>query len=299
MERVAGEGDLMVATCRVKRKGIRTPAEKTFSVADAKKIENIVDGLIQEVKAENLRLKIQNTTNKVELDILKVQLKKADSEGKEARGKLDAFEGEIIKLQKNEEVLTAKYQGQLDKLQKENEENAAKANEWDDDHGFWQQFNIFKDIFGLIKKLFVISVIGGVLFIAFKIIEIFCPALSILSGIGSMVIGVFKKILPAAFKGAGLVSSTVLDALKHVVASNRDFMKTLSDKDIEDELIANYPDSYSFSKKEVKDLLLALTDKTLAELEKELNSKTDEVTKGVITSVKQEIKGEKPLTSLI
>lgn len=37
MERVDGEGDLMVATCRVKRKGIRTPAEKTFSVADAKK----------------------------------------------------------------------------------------------------------------------------------------------------------------------------------------------------------------------------------------------------------------------
>ena len=37
VERVDGEGDHMVAMCRVKRKGIKTPAEKTFSVADARK----------------------------------------------------------------------------------------------------------------------------------------------------------------------------------------------------------------------------------------------------------------------
>jgi len=35
-ERVDGEGDLMVATCRVKRKGVKTYAEKQFSIADAK-----------------------------------------------------------------------------------------------------------------------------------------------------------------------------------------------------------------------------------------------------------------------
>ena len=35
-ERVDGEGELMVATCTVKRRGIRTPITKTFSVADAK-----------------------------------------------------------------------------------------------------------------------------------------------------------------------------------------------------------------------------------------------------------------------
>lgn len=35
-ERIDGEGDLMVATCRVKRKGVKTYAEKQFSVADAK-----------------------------------------------------------------------------------------------------------------------------------------------------------------------------------------------------------------------------------------------------------------------
>lgn len=37
MERIDGEAELMVATCRVKRRGIRTPAEKQFSVADAKR----------------------------------------------------------------------------------------------------------------------------------------------------------------------------------------------------------------------------------------------------------------------
>lgn len=38
VERIDGEGtEQMVATCRVKRKGIRTPAEKTFSVGDARK----------------------------------------------------------------------------------------------------------------------------------------------------------------------------------------------------------------------------------------------------------------------
>lgn len=36
-ERIDGEGDLMVATCRVKRKGIRSPAQRSFSVEDAKK----------------------------------------------------------------------------------------------------------------------------------------------------------------------------------------------------------------------------------------------------------------------
>lgn len=36
-ERVDGNGELMVATCRVKRKGIKSYTEKTFSVADARK----------------------------------------------------------------------------------------------------------------------------------------------------------------------------------------------------------------------------------------------------------------------
>jgi hypothetical protein len=36
-ETIQGDGDNMVATCRVKRKGVKSPAERTFSVADAKR----------------------------------------------------------------------------------------------------------------------------------------------------------------------------------------------------------------------------------------------------------------------
>ena len=270
-------------------------------MADAKKIEDIVDGLIQEIKAENLRLKIQNTTNKVELDILKVQLKKADSEGKEARGKLDAFEGEIIKLQKNEEVLTTKYQGQLDKLQKENELNAAKANEWNEENSFINSINPLHDLAKFFKKLFTLSVVCGILFIGFKVLETFFPAFQLLSGVFSMIINVIKKIVPKAFETAGMVSSKVYDTLAQVIQSNQSFMKTLKDMPIEDELVEKYPDSYSFTKKEVKELLLSLTEKTLGELQRELDKNTTEHTRGIISYVKADtgIKAEKPVVSLI
>ena len=271
------------------------------SLADAKKIEDIVDGLVQEVKAENIKLKIQNTTNKLELDILKTELKKADSEGKAARQKLNAFEEQITKLQNNEDLLKKKYEGELDKLNKENLDNAEKAKNWDAEHGFWQQFNIFSDIVSLIKKLFVMSVIGGVLFITFKTLEVFFPAFSLVSGVFSVIIGVIKKIAPASLKMAGCVSTKVYDTLSQVVESNQSFMSTLKNMPIEDELIEKYPEDYKFDKKEVKELLLALTDKTLAELQKELDKNLNEETRGVVSYVKAAsgIKAEKPVTSLI
>lgn len=268
-------------------------------VDEARKIEDIVDGLIKEVRAENLKLKIQNTTNKVEIDALRGQLKLVESEGNAARQKMTTFQNEIIRLQNNEELLRKKYEVELGKLEKQNLDNAAKAAAWDDDHTLLSSLNPFKDIASLFKKLFTLSVIGGILFVGFKVLEVFFPALSILSGIGSMCIGIVKKILPGAIKGAGLVSGQALEALKHVVQSNYSFMKTLKDKPIEDDLIEKYPDNYNFTKKEVKELLLALTDKTLEELEKELSKNTDETSRGFITTVKQEIKGEKPVTSLI
>lgn len=271
------------------------------SLADAKKIEDIVDGLVQEVKAENIKLKIQNTTNKLELDILKTELKKADSEGKAARQKLNTFEEQITKLQNNEELLKKKYEGELDKLNKENLDNAEKAKNWDAEHGVLASLNPFTDLFSFIKKLFTLSIVCGVLFIAFRVLEIFIPSLSILSSIGSMIIGVVKKILPGAIQGAGLVGKSVLNTLSQVVQSNQSFMSTLKNMPIEDELIEKYPEDYKFNKKEVKELLLALTDKTLAELQKELDKNLNEETRGVVSYVKAAsgIKAEKPVTSLI
>lgn len=271
------------------------------AVKDAKLVEEISDGLISGYKAENLKLQLQNSTNKVEIDILKTELKKAESEAKSANSKLDSFQGEVIKLQLNEEKLKAKYQGELDKLNKENLDNAEKAKNWDAEHGFWQQFNIFSDIVSLIKKLFVMSIIGGVLFIAFKTLEVFFPAFSLVSGVFSVIIGVIKKIAPAALKMAGCVSTKVYDTLSQVVESNQSFMSTLKNMPIEDELIEKYPEDYKFDKKEVKELLLSLTDKTLAELQKELDKNLNEETRGVVSYVKAAsgIKAEKPVTSLI
>ena len=238
------------------------------AIKDAKLVEEISDGLISGYKAENLKLQLQNSTNKLEIDILKIELKKAESEAKSANSKLDSFQGEVIKLQLNEDLLKKKYEGELSKLNKENLDNAEKAKAWDADNGFWQQFNIFSDIVSLIKKLFVMSVIGGVLFIVFKTLEVFFPAFSLVSGVFSVIIGVIKKIAPTALKMAGCVSSKVYDTLSQVIHSNQSFMKTLKEMPIEEDLIKGYPDDYIFEKKEVKELLLALTDKTLAELQK-------------------------------
>lgn len=269
------------------------------SISDAKIVEEISDGLVSGYKAENIKLRLESSTNKIEIDILKSQLKMAESEAKVANNKLDKFTQDVVRLQNNEELLKKKYEAELGKLEKENENNAAKAAAWDEDNSFLNSINPLHDLAKFFKKLFTLSIIGGILFIAFRVIEIFCPALGILSGGFSIVLNMFKKILPAAFKGAGLVSSQALEALKHVVQSNYSFMKTLKDKPIEDDLIEKYPDNYNFTKKEVKELLLALTDKTLEELEKELSKNTDETSRGFITTVKQEIKGEKSITSLI
>lgn len=269
------------------------------SVSDAKIVEEISDGLISGYRAENLKLRLESSTNKVEIDILKSQLKTAESEAKSANTKLDKFTQEVVRLQNNEELLKKKYEVELGKLEKQNQDNAAKAAAWDEDNSFLNSINPLHDLAKFFKKLFTLTVIAGILFIGFKVLEVFFPALSILSGIGSMCIGIVKKILPGAIKGAGLVSGQALEALKHVVQSNYSFMKTLRDKPIEDDLIEKYPDNYNFTKKEVKELLLALTDKTLEELEKELSKNTDETSRGFITTVKQEIKGEKPITSLI
>lgn len=274
---------------------------ENVSVNEARKIEDIVDGLVKEVRAENLKLKIQNTTNKVEIDILRGQLKLVESEGNAARQKMTAFQNEIIRLQNNEELLKKKYEAELGKLEKENLDNAAKAAAWDDDHTLISSLNPFKDIVSLFKKLFTLSVIGGILFIGFKVLEVFFPAVSLLSSVFGMIINIIKKILPKSFEFAGLVSSKVYDTLAQVVQANQNFLRDLEKLPLEDELIERYPENYNFTKKEVKELLLLLTDKTVSELRKNLDSTTNEETRGIISYVKADkgIKEEKPVRSLI
>lgn len=271
------------------------------SINDAKIVEEISDGLISGYKAENIKLRLESSTNKVEIDILKTQLKAAESEAKAANLKLDKFTQDVVRLQNNEELLKKKYQNELDKLNEENLANAAKAAAWDEDNSFLNSINPLHDLAKFFKKLFTLTVIAGILFIGFKVLEVFFPALSILSGIGGMCIGVVKKILPGAIKSAGLVGKGVYDALAHVVKSNQEFLSKLEQLPLEDELIEKYPDNYNFTKKEVKELLLSLTDKTVEELKKELQKNTDEQSRGIISYVKADkgIKEEKPVMSLI
>lgn len=271
------------------------------SVEDARRIEDIADGLIKEARNENLKLRIEASTNKVEIDYLRSQIKATESEAKSARQKMEEFQEMVGRLQLNEDKLKSKYEGELSKLNKENLENAEKAKIFDNERGFLASLNPFTDLVNFVKKLFTLSIVCGLLFLAFKILEVFFPALNLLSMFGSMVIGVVKKILPGAIQGAGLVGKSVLNTLSQVVQSNQSFMKTLKEMPIEDDLIKSYPDDYIFEKKEVKELLLALTDKTLAELQKELDKNLNEETRGVVTYVKAAsgIKDERPVTSLI
>lgn len=271
------------------------------SINDAKIVEEISDGLISGYKAENIKLRLESSTNKVEIDILKSQLKAAESEAKAANLKLDKYTQDVVRLQNSEELLKKKYQNELDKLNEENLANAAKAAAWDDDNSLINSLNPLHDLAKFFKKLFTLSIVCGILFIVFKVLEVFFPALNILSALGSMIIGVVKKILPGAIQGAGLVGKSVLNTLSQVVQSNQSFMSTLKNMPIEDELLEKYPEDYIFEKKEVKELLLNLTDKTLAELQKELDKNLNEETRGVVSYVKAAsgIKAEKPVTSLI
>jgi hypothetical protein len=214
---------------------------------------------------------------------------------------LDSFEGEITKLQNNEELLKKKYQGELDKLQKENEENAAKANAWDDENSLINSINPLHDLAKFVKKLFTLSIVCGGLFLGFKILEVFFPALSILSGIAGMALNVLKKIVPKAFEFAGLASSKVVDTLGQVLRSNQNFMQKLRDIPLEAELIKNYPADYKFTKDEVQGLLEQLTENTLDEMKKEYEKNTDTESRGYISLVKAKegIKDEKIVTSLI
>ncbi|MEK6881117.1 MAG: hypothetical protein AABY22_15970, partial [Nanoarchaeota archaeon] len=182
--------------------------------------------------------------------------------------------------------LKTKYEGELGKLEKVNLDNAEKAKIFDSEHGFWQQFNIFSDILGLIKKLFVISMILGAGIILFRVVEIFVPGLSVVSSIFGMIIRCISKLFPAAKLAAGLVSDKVYAAFSHLVKANENIFEKLDKAPLEDELVSSFPDDKIFTKSEVKALLFQLTDKTIELFKAELNKHTDENSKALVRYAK-------------
>lgn len=270
------------------------------SVKDANLMMEISDGLLKGYKeeAELAKKKAAEAqgraaTSDKEKEEAKIAAKiasdnyeKAKKDHLEAEKKLALYTQDLVKLQENEKVLTEKADKAELALKQFARENSGKAAEYDSEHGFWQQFNIFSDIMSLIKKLFTIGIIGCILVVAFKVVEVFFPALSIVSSIFGLVIKTITKLFPAAKSFAGLVGDGVKDALTALVKANHDVLKQLKDAPIEKELLESYPDDKTFTKKETEELLLKLTDKTVDYIEKKLLEHTDSDTRGIISYVK-------------
>lgn len=283
------------------------------SVKDANLIMEISDGLVKGYREEAELAKKQAAEaqgraaiSDKEKDEAKIAARiasdlasKARQEHLDAEKKLALFTKDITVLQEREKSLIEKADKAELALKEFARENSGKAEVYDEENSFLNSINPFYDLMKFVKKLFTLSIVCVILFIVFKVVEIFCPALSIVSGIAGMILSVFKKLVPKAFSMVGMVSSSALDALRHVVKSQDDIFKKLKNEPFEQELIQNYPDSYQFNKKEVLDLLNQLTEKTVDSMEIVLSKVTNEESRGVITQIKQEIKGEKPANLLV
>lgn len=275
----------------------------TPSISDAKIIDEISKGLIDEFKAkieqeksESLKLRIINSNDRKEIESLKLELKLAESSAEKYDKSHKLAEKLLLSTEKNvsdlqEEIikLGGKHESELKKLQDLNHENAAKAAAWEEDNGFWQQFNIFKDIFSLIKKLAVISLIGGVLFIGFKVLEIFFPAFNILGTVFGGIVKMISKFVPAAKNAAGLVSDAVYSGFKNIVKATENALNIIENHDIESQLLKNYPTDYKFSTQEVKNLLIQHSEQIEKIIKDELKIHTDSDDKGLIHRTKVEL----------
>lgn len=242
------------------------------SANDARIIKEISDNLLAESK-------IQLALTKEEAD----KYKKLHLDGEL---KFKKLENEIILIQKEKQLKINELELKNEKLEEVNAENAGKAAEYDKEHGFWQQFNIFSDIFSLIKKLFVLSIILGVGFIVFKVLEILFPALNILGvvfgGLGKIVM----KFVPGITKTMGLVSSKVYGGFKGLVKATEDALRKIEEVDIESKLIINYPEDYKFTKLEVKNLLEQHSEAIENIIKEELKEHSNDEDRALVTKAK-------------
>lgn len=245
------------------------------SVQDAQTIKEIADGLLEKAKidleqaradAANARIaaaksKSEAQAAKNDYNDAQTQLEESKILKEAAEKKLTAFTGDVVKLQADKDSKIKTLEAQNVDLQKINDANAAKASQWDAENGFWASLNPLTDLFKFIKKLSVLTLVGGVLFGLFKILEIFFPELNLLGAFGSVVVKVAKFIVPKAISGAGLVSSSVKTAFNGMVTATEKSLNVIENHDIESDLIANYPPDYKFSHDEVYKLLQDLSDK--------------------------------------
>jgi hypothetical protein len=279
------------------------------SMKDARTIEDIADGLLSQYKmeiahSESLRLESEadrmalsatNQVLKLEVNQLRERADQLQTESAlykkqydKAEKDLSAFAGQIVTLQEEQRNLNKKHALERNQQDAQNTENALKAAKWDAENGFWSQFNIFADITKFFKKLFSLCILGGILFIAFKLLEIFFPAFNILGTIfGGLIRGV-QRLVPSAVKSANLVGRSVWEGFKGTVKAIENTRAKLEREDIESDLMENYPDNYQFSKKEVHALLEKMSAKINDILTAELTAQQKEEGYALVQHAKAE-----------
>jgi outer membrane murein-binding lipoprotein Lpp len=258
------------------------------SVKDAELMRGITDGLLQELKVQLEIEKQKNASSQKEIKDSNVKITEYQKEIAKANTQLTEYSKSIINLQKEKDVLIEQLEKRKQEFAKITDDNSEKAAQWEADNSFWANLNPFTDLFSFFKKLIGWGVFLFIIFIVFKVLEVFFPGLGILTVIGSAFISLTKKLIPTATRAAGLVSDKVYDSLSHVVKSNHSIIEKLDKLPIEDDLIEEYPYDKQFSKEEVRRLLYKLTEKTLEAFKSELNKNTDPHSRAVIRRVKSD-----------
>lgn len=245
------------------------------SFKDSLTIRAIVDDLLS-------KYQLDLATKEDEISKYKKQILKGEAA-------LAQFSAQVVALEGDRDKLTEKYDLELDKARKVAGENAEKAAKFDSEHGFWQSFNIFSDIFSLMRKLLVLGLIIGALVIIFHILEIFFPGLGVVTYIFSLGGRIVQKFFPRAIDGAGFVTKKVLFGFQQVIKGIQDTRQILSKQNIEDKILEIYPYDKTFNKDEVKKLLIAHTDRIQEILEGKLKEHTDNESRILITQTKTDL----------
>ena len=129
----------------------------------------------------------------------------------------------------------------------------------------------------------------------FNILETFFPGLKIVSCIFGLAGKLVLKFSPAAKQFAGVVSNNVYKTLKMTVKGLGEVLDKLKNHPIEQELIQNFPDNYTFNKKEVIKLLDDYSIKIESLIKKEMDNTQDDTAKAIIQVAKSEVGLKQPV----
>ncbi len=197
----------------------------------------------------------------------------------QAEAQLSEFNASVDLLEAKAETLKKVYDKEVIKLEKISTVNADKADKWDVENSFVNQWNPFRTFWKLCKQLMVLGAIGGVLYFGFIILETFFPQLSIVSAIGGWIGSLVFKLTPKAKTFAGVVSHSVATGFKQTVKAIDDFKGRLSE--IKDPT-AIFADNATFTKSHVQSFLEAQKQEIMVLLKAELSEHQDDHSRALV-----------------